>query len=109
MQERVVVAQVLQKQSADGGEVVFEDWGQILTRQVVEQLDAEVERGKVLGEEVLVVLICGDLLICALFRKSAKLSALDQRTRSYLQKGEIGFAEFGQDVVDLSKEFVCAE
>jgi hypothetical protein len=94
VQERVVVAQILQEQSANGSEVVFEDWRQILTRKVVEQLDAEVECAKVLSEEILVVLVCGDLLICALFRKSVMLSALVQRTDSYLQKGEVGFAEF---------------
>jgi hypothetical protein len=37
-----------------------------LAGKVVEQLDAEVERGEVLGEELLVVLVCGDLLIGAL-------------------------------------------
>lgn len=76
MQDRVVVAQILQKQSADGSEVVFKDWRQILTRKIVEQLDAEVESGEVLGEEVLVVLVCGDLLICALFKVSVMVSAV---------------------------------
>jgi hypothetical protein len=66
VEERVVVAQILHKQSTDGGEVVFEDRRQILAGKVVEQLDAEVERGEVLGEELLVVLVCGDLLIGAL-------------------------------------------
>ena len=67
MKEGVVIAQVLQKQSADGGEVVFEDRRQILAGKVVEQLDAEVEGGEVLGEQLLVVLVCGNLLICALY------------------------------------------
>lgn len=93
MEERIVVAQVLHKQSADGGEVVFEDWGQILAGKVVEQLDAEVERGEVLSKELLIVLVCGDLLIGALRRVSVYHYQTRLAESSYLQQGQVGLAE----------------
>lgn len=57
MEELVVVCEVLDQETADGVEVVFEDRRQILTREVVEQLDGEVEGGEVGLDELLVALI----------------------------------------------------
>lgn len=42
-------------------------------------------------------------------RASVRVPATVREGVSYLQKGEVGFAELGQDVVDLSEEVVCAE
>lgn len=57
MEEGVVVGEVFDQDATDGVEIFFKDRREILTREVVEKLDGEVESGEVGLDEFLVALI----------------------------------------------------
>lgn len=57
MEDIVVVGEVFDQETADGVEVVFEDRRQILTREIVKELDGKIEGGEMGLDEFLVALI----------------------------------------------------
>lgn len=57
MEEGIVIGKVFDQDATDGVEIFFKDRRQILTREVVEELDGEVESGEVGLDEFFVALI----------------------------------------------------